>query len=345
MAYFEEDHPTLLAEPVRAADHVRGPAAAPVTLVEYGDFACPYCATAHGIVKDLLAEHPDVRFIFRANPRSHLFPHAELAAEAAEAAGAQGKYWEMHDLLFENQSALSRGEILRLASGLGLDMERLTREIDSGAHRPAVHEQEISGWHSHVLSTPTFFINGLRFDDAPSALSAAVRRAIGKQAAASVIFREVRVQSTEGRRRQTVAVGSHRLTSDLPTGEDGEDAGPSPYDLLAAALGSCTAMTIRWVAERKKIPLRGVDVRLSQSRGPSGHLFRLSIELDGDLDEAQRAELERAAERCPVSRTLRRQIEIVERVRVARLVDETGEESFPASDPPAWTLGRDPDQS
>jgi uncharacterized OsmC-like protein/predicted DsbA family dithiol-disulfide isomerase len=345
MAYFDEDHPTLLAEPVRAADHVRGPAAAPVTLVEYGDFACPYCATAHGIVKDLLAEHPDVRFIFRANPRSHLFPHAELAAEAAEAAGAQGSYWEMHDLLFENQSALSRQEILRLASGLGLDTERLTREIDSGAHRLAVHEQEISGWHSHVLSTPTFFINGLRFDDAPSALSAAVRRAIGKQAAASMIFREVRVQSTEGRRRHTVSVGTHRLTTDLPTGEDGEDAGPSPYDLLAAALGSCTAMTIRWVAERKKIPLRGVDVRLSQSRGPSGHLFRLSIELDGDLDEAQRAELERAAERCPVSRTLRRQIEIVERVRVARLVDETGEESFPASDPPSWTLGRDPDQS
>jgi uncharacterized OsmC-like protein/predicted DsbA family dithiol-disulfide isomerase len=342
MGYFDEDHPTLLAEAVRAADHVRGPAAAPVTLVEFGDFACPFCAAAHGIIKDLLAEHPDIRFIFRANPRSHVFPHAELAAEAAEAAGAQGKYWEMHDLLFENQSTLSREEILRLASGLGLDMERLTREVDTGAHRPAVHEQEISGWHSHVLATPTFFINGIRFDDAPSALSGAVRRAISKQAAGSATFREVRVQSTEGRRRHTISVGHHRLTSDHPVSEEGDDAGPGPYELLGAALGSCTAMTIRWVAERKKIPLRGVDVRLSQSRSPSGHLFRLSIELDGDLDEAQRAELERAAERCPVSRTLRHQIEIVERVRVARLVDETGEESFPASDPPSWTLGRDP---
>jgi uncharacterized OsmC-like protein/predicted DsbA family dithiol-disulfide isomerase len=342
MAYFDEDHPTLLAEPVRAADHARGPAAAPVTLVEYGDFACPYCATAHGIVKDLLAAHPDVRFIFRANPRSHLFPHAELAAEAAEAAGAQGKYWEMHDLLFENQSALSRQEILRLASGLGLDMERLTREIDSGAHRPAVHEQEISGWHSHVLSTPTFFINGLRFDDAPSALAAAVRRAIGKQAAASAIFREVRVQSTEGRRRQTVSVGSHRLTSDLPTGEEGEDAGPSPYDLLAAALGSCTAMTVSWSAEKHQIPLQGVDVRVTQSRGSSGHLFRMAIELRGDLDDAQRAALERAAEQCPVSRTLQHPISIDARVTTSGLVDEASEETFPASDAPAWTLGRDP---
>ena len=343
MGYFDEDHPTSLAEAARAADHVRGPAAAQVTIVEFGDFACPFCAAAHGIVKSLLAENPDIRFIFRANPRSHLFPHAELAAEAAEAAGAQGKYWEMHDLLFENQSTLSREEILRLAAALGLDMDRLTREVDAGAYRPAVHEQEISGWHSHVLATPTFFINGLRFDDAPSALSGEVRRALRKQATANANFREVRVQSTEGRRRHAISVGPHRLTSDHPASEDGDDAGPGPYELLGAALGTCTAMTIRWVAERKGIPLRGVDVRLSQSRGPTGHLFRLSIDLDGDLDEAQRAELERAAERCPVSRTLRHQIEIVERVRVARLVDEAGEETFPASDPPSWTLGRDPD--
>jgi len=124
MAYFDRDHPTFLADPVSASDHVRGPAdptSGSVTLVEFGDFACPSCGESYGMIKALLARRPDLRFVFRANPRSHLFPHAEIAAEAAEAAAAQGKFWEMHDLLFENQATLSRAEISRLAGTLGLD--------------------------------------------------------------------------------------------------------------------------------------------------------------------------------------------------------------------------------
>src|SRR6185295_12325539 len=97
MGYFDSAHPTLLADPVTERDHVRGPADAKVTLVEYGDFSCPFCAQAHGVIKGLLERFDDLRVVFRANPRSHFFPHAQLAAEAAEAAAAQGKFWEMHD--------------------------------------------------------------------------------------------------------------------------------------------------------------------------------------------------------------------------------------------------------
>jgi uncharacterized OsmC-like protein/predicted DsbA family dithiol-disulfide isomerase len=356
MAYFDRDHPTFLAEPVSAADHARGPAdpnSATVTLVEFGDFACPSCGESYGIIKALLARRPDLRFVFRANPRSHLFPHAEIAAEAAEAAAAQGKFWEMHDLLFENQATLSRAEISRLAGTLGLDLARFDRELDTGAHRGTVRAQEVSGWHSHVLSTPTFFINGVRFEDASSALPAAIDGAARQDRLEHQLFREVRVAGTVGsmggdtvgrtadRHLQTISIGPHRLVSDLPSLEGGADAGPSPHDLLAAALGSCTAMTVAWSAAKHKIPLQGIDVRVTQSRGSAGHLFRVAIELRGDLDDAQRATLERAAGYCPVARTLQHPIAIDTRVTAAGIVDEAGEETFPASDAPAWTLGRD----
>src|SRR4051812_3863297 len=156
MAYFDPAHATHLAEPVGPDDHVRGNPAAPVTVVEYGDFACPHCAEAHVLVTGLLERFAgELRFVFRANPRSHLFPHAQGAAEAAEAASAQGKFWEMHDLLFQNQATLSEATLRDHARRLGLDLARFDREVATRAHRGAVRRQEISGWHSHVLSTPT----------------------------------------------------------------------------------------------------------------------------------------------------------------------------------------------
>src|SRR3569832_1901445 len=134
MGYFDTEHPTLLADPVTERDHVRGQAGAAVTVVEYGDFACPSCGAAFPIVKALLARFPDVRLVFRANPRSHLFPHALEAAEAAEAAGAQGKFWEMHDLLFQNQDTLSPQTIREQARALDLDLKRFESELQSGAY-------------------------------------------------------------------------------------------------------------------------------------------------------------------------------------------------------------------
>jgi len=151
--------------PVGPRDHVIGPATAPVTMVEYGDFECPHCGQAHPIVKALLEQLGDqIRFAFRHFPLATIHPHAEHAAEAAEAAGAQGMFWEMHDMLFENQDALDDESLVQYAAALGLDMDRFISDLSSHVYAPKVREDFLSGVRSGVNGTPTFFINGARHD-------------------------------------------------------------------------------------------------------------------------------------------------------------------------------------
>jgi protein-disulfide isomerase len=167
MAYFDRDHPTFLAEPVSPADHIRGaaePSSATVTLVEFGDFACPSCGESYGLIKSLLARRPDLRFVFRANPRSHLFPHAEIAAEAAEAAGAQGRFWEMHDLIYRRDQELEPALLRKFAKSIGIDLARFDGDLANDNHLRHVMEDFQSGVDSGVNGTPTFFINAERLD-------------------------------------------------------------------------------------------------------------------------------------------------------------------------------------
>jgi protein-disulfide isomerase len=157
-----------LREPVVPHDHVRGPSTAAVTLVEYGDFECPFCARAHPVVRELEQRFGEtIRVVFRHNPRAFAHPHAAQAAEAAEAAAEQGKFWEMHDLLFTHQHALEEKDLIGYASALGLDVEKFTADLRAHAHAARVHADELSGVRSHVISTPTFFINGSRFQGKP----------------------------------------------------------------------------------------------------------------------------------------------------------------------------------
>ena len=129
-----------LAEPVDPErDHIRGPADAPVTVVEYGDFECPYCGRAEPVVRELLADFGDVRYVWRHLPLTDVHPHAQLAAEAAEAAAEQGAFWEMHDLLLEHQDALRPRDLVGYAEQLGLDVDRfrddLREHVGRGARR------------------------------------------------------------------------------------------------------------------------------------------------------------------------------------------------------------------
>jgi protein-disulfide isomerase len=147
-------------------DHVQGSADAPETLVEYGDYECPYCGAAYPIVKEVQAAMGDrLRFVFRNFPISTSHPHAEQAAEAAEAAAVQGSFWEMHDLIYEHQARLEDQDLRGYAEGLGLDVERFDRELAGHVHAARVHEDFISGVRSGVNGTPTFYVNGVRHDD------------------------------------------------------------------------------------------------------------------------------------------------------------------------------------
>lgn len=148
-------------------DHLQGPTDAPVTLLEYGDYQCPACGAAHPLVKALQERlGGQLCFAFRNFPLTNIHPYAEHAAEVAEAAGVQGSFWEMHDLLFENQEALDDEALLEYARTLGLDDTRLAREIREGDHAPRVREDFRHGVRAGVNGTPTFFINGERYDGA-----------------------------------------------------------------------------------------------------------------------------------------------------------------------------------
>jgi protein-disulfide isomerase len=154
---------TLLARPVTARDHVRGPASAAVTLVEYGDYACPHCNQARSVVKRLLASIGDgLRFAFRNFPMSGSLPYPHHAAEAAEAAGAQNKFWEMHDLLFDHQPVLSDKHLKVYGTRVGLDMERFNQDMTQHTYALRVQEDALGASRSGVSSTPCYFINDSR---------------------------------------------------------------------------------------------------------------------------------------------------------------------------------------
>lgn len=156
-----------LTMPVAARDHIQGAATATITLVEYGDYECPHCGRAYPIVKSVQKRlGAKLRFVFRNFPLNNMHPHAEAAAEIAEAASSEGQFWEMHDMLFENQGALELDDLVVYATNLGLDVKRVVSELERREHLPRVKEDFNSGVRSGVNGTPTFFINGARFDGA-----------------------------------------------------------------------------------------------------------------------------------------------------------------------------------
>lgn len=172
----------VLSPPVGERDHSKGPSSAPVTLVEYGDFQCPYCGAAYPVVKKLQRELGDqLRVVFRNFPIANAHRFAEWAAETAESGAAQGKFWPVHDMLFENQQLLGdEAFFMRLEARLGLDTERSSREVAARAYLPRINEDVESGLRSGVDGTPTFFIQGVRYDGPPDfeSLLAALRVAI-----------------------------------------------------------------------------------------------------------------------------------------------------------------------
>jgi protein-disulfide isomerase len=154
-----------LALPVTRRDHVRGPETASITLVEFGDFQCHDSAAAQEVVRAVLAqEAEDVRLVYRHFPLRTIHRHAQKAAEAAEAAGSQGRFWAMHDRLFEHQDALGDAEILAQADALGLDVARFAQELAEEIYASRVQDDFTSGVRSGVSGTPTFFVNGIKHE-------------------------------------------------------------------------------------------------------------------------------------------------------------------------------------
>lgn len=159
----EPNTPDLLI-PIEAADHAQGPADAPVTLVEYGDYECPYCGRAFPIVKQLRQVLGDrLRFVFRHFPLNNVHPHASVAAQAAEAAGGQGKFWDMHDMLFKHQDDLAGADLAQYALKLGLELYQFEADMSSQRYAGKVLRDYEGGVATGVKGTPTLFINGRKY--------------------------------------------------------------------------------------------------------------------------------------------------------------------------------------
>ena len=168
-----------LVLPVGPRDHIQGPAKASVTLVEYGDFECPHCGRAYPMVKGIQRSMgEDLRFVYRHFPLTRMHVHAEHAAELAEAAAQHGKFWPMHDMLFEHQDALEDGDLVGYAEILGIDPEWAAAALADGRFEPRVREDFSSGVRSGVNGTPTFFINGQRYDGPLDLLLETLRQAL-----------------------------------------------------------------------------------------------------------------------------------------------------------------------
>jgi protein-disulfide isomerase len=154
-----------LTLPASGRDHILAPANAPATLLEYGDYECPHCGVAYPVVEAVRKRLGDLlQFAYRHFPLSQIHPHAELAAEAAEAAGAQRKFWDMHAALFTHPDALDGAHLMLHGAAIGLDAGAFHRDLETRAHARRVQEDFMSGARSGVNGTPTFFINGLRYD-------------------------------------------------------------------------------------------------------------------------------------------------------------------------------------
>jgi protein-disulfide isomerase len=154
-----------LIVPVNDKDHIQGNKNAELTLLEYGDFQCPYCGEAHPVIKQVQKKlGTKMKFVFRNFPLNSIHPYAELAAEAAEAAGAQGKYWEMHDGIYENQESLGQELILNLAEKLELDQKKFVDALEKRIFQTHVKEDFMGGVKSGVNGTPAFFINGKKYE-------------------------------------------------------------------------------------------------------------------------------------------------------------------------------------
>jgi protein-disulfide isomerase len=233
-----------LSQDVAARDHVRGEASATVTLLEYGDFDCPYCAAAHPVVRALETHFgAALRFVFRHNPRGELHAHAQIAARAAEAAALQGRFWEMHDRLFEKHDAHDEAALVAHAAALGLDGERFALDLHSPAVLARVREDEVSGLRSGVVGTPTFFVDGQHFHDGPDfeTLSRVIVQRIARVSPAEAARLSPRSPHVDGsghmdpQYRARLLAESGKLAE--PSDERAFLRGPRAADAFAEALG------------------------------------------------------------------------------------------------------------